>query len=138
MNVIFSECNCNGHAESCHYDENMYNARMDKGIQGSGGVCDLCQHNTEGPQCESCLQWFYQDPTLQLNDTEICKPCDCEPDGTTNEGLCDQTTDEEEGLVAGKCHCKTFTDGPRCAECKNGYWNFTAENPDGCQGTRIM
>ena len=37
-------------------------------------------------------------------------------------------------MVAGKCHCKKFTDGPRCDQCTNGYWNFTAENPDGCQG----
>ena len=77
---------------------------------------------------------YYQDPELPLNATEICKKCDCEPAGTTDEGLCDPRTDPVEDMVAGKCHCKKFTDGPRCDQCTNGYWNFTAENPDGCQG----
>jgi laminin beta 1 len=60
--------------------------------------------------------------------------CDCEPDGTIDEGLCDGRTDEEEELVAGQCHCKTWVAAPRCDKCINGYWNFTVDNPDGCQG----
>ncbi len=60
--------------------------------------------------------------------------CDCEPDGTIDEGICDGYNNEEEGLVAGKCHCKEFVGGPRCDKCINGYWNRTAENPQGCQG----
>ena len=128
-------CNCNGHADSCHYDERIYQSNLDNGVQGSGGVCDSCQHNTEGTQCDSCIITYYQDPNLPLNDTNICQKCDCEPDGTTDGGECDPRTDELEGLVAGKCHCKKFTDGPRCDQCKNGYWNRTAENEDGCQGT---
>ena len=60
--------------------------------------------------------------------------CDCEPDGTVDEGICDSRTDEEEETVAGMCHCKENIDGPRCDKCINGYWNFTAENELGCQG----
>jgi laminin beta 1 len=45
--------------------------------------------------------------------------------------------DEEEELVAGQCHCKLHVDGARCDRCQNGYWNFTLENPDGCQGKTI-
>ena len=60
--------------------------------------------------------------------------CDCDPDGTIDEGECDGYTDETEGMIAGQCHCKTHVDGQRCDRCQNGYWNFTAENPDGCQG----
>lgn len=44
-------------------------------------------------------------------------------------------TDEEEDLIAGQCHCKSNVDGARCDRCKNGFWNFTLENPEGCQGT---
>ena len=36
-------------------------------------------------------------------------------------------------MVAGQCHCKTYVGGLRCDGCKAGYWNFTVENPDGCQ-----
>ena len=60
--------------------------------------------------------------------------CDCEPDGTIDDGLCDARSDEEESMVAGQCHCKTYVGGPRCDRCLNGFWNFTLENPDGCQG----
>ena len=60
--------------------------------------------------------------------------CDCEPEGTVDDGLCDGRTDEEEGTVAGQCHCKTYVGGQRCDRCLNGFWNFTLENPDGCQG----
>ena len=128
------ECNCNNHADSCTYNEYVYQANLDKGIIGSGGVCNNCTHNTEGRQCDSCIIMYYQDPELPLNATEICKKCDCEPAGTTDDGLCDPRTDPDEDMVAGRCHCKKFTDGPRCDQCLNGYWNFTAENPDGCQG----
>ena len=64
----------------------------------------------------------------------IFSECDCDIDGTTDEGECDQYNDEEEGLIAGQCHCKTNVDGQRCDRCKNGFWNFTMENWDGCQG----
>ena len=63
--------------------------------------------------------------------------CDCEPDGTIDEGICDGYTDPEEETVAGQCHCKENVGGPRCDRCKNGYWNFTLENELGCQGKQI-
>ncbi len=59
--------------------------------------------------------------------------CDCEPDGTIDDGICDTKTDEEEGTISGQCHCKTHVGGPRCDRCINGYWNFTRDNVDGCQ-----
>ena len=46
-----------------------------------------------------------------------------------------QFLDEEEEMVAGQCHCKLYVDGARCDRCKNGYWNFTTENTEGCQGS---
>ena len=60
--------------------------------------------------------------------------CDCEPDGTVDDGLCDARTDAEEGMEAGQCHCKNYVGGQRCDRCLNGFWNFTRENPNGCQG----
>ena len=31
------------------------------------------------------------------------------------------------------CKCKEFVAGEFCNECKEGYWNLTQKNPDGCQ-----
>lgn len=51
-----------------------------------------------------------------------------------DEAICDSRSDPENGLEAGKCHCKPHVDGRRCDRCKNGFWNFDEESPDGCEG----
>lgn len=134
-------CNCNEHSDKCHFDNAYYEAKGGD----TGGVCDNCQHYTQGPHCQDCIDMYYQDPNKRSTDPDFCAPCDCEADGTTNEGLCDGFTDEcvatgecdpatdDMIYMAGKCHCKTFIDGPRCDRCMDGYWNMTVENVDGCQ-----
>ncbi|XP_040566371.1 laminin subunit beta-1 isoform X1 [Lepeophtheirus salmonis] len=123
------KCNCHNHATKCVFNPVLYAATGEV----SGGVCSNCQHNTDGHHCEYCIFGYYQDPNLDLTHPDICKPCDCEPEGTIDDGVCDGRTDEREQTVAGMCHCKRFIDGPRCDHCKTGYWNFTASNPYGCQ-----
>lgn len=59
--------------------------------------------------------------------------CDCDPHGALDNGVCDSLTDETNNLEAGACHCKKNVEGRRCDICKNGFWNFDAENPEGCQ-----
>ncbi|XP_025834691.1 laminin subunit beta-1-like, partial [Agrilus planipennis] len=125
----FSGCNCNNHATSCHFDPAVY----EQTGRISGGVCDGCRHNTMGPNCEQCKPFYYRDPLRDIQDPEVCRPCDCDPVGSTDAGACDSTTDPINGLEAGKCHCKTNVEGRRCDYCKNGFWNFTSDNPDGCQ-----
>nr|XP_023021103.1 laminin subunit beta-1 isoform X2 [Leptinotarsa decemlineata] len=122
-------CNCNNHATSCHFDSALYEATG----RVSGGVCDGCQHNTMGPNCEQCKPFFYNDPKRDIQDPEVCRPCDCDPSGSLDGGICDSVSDPVNNLVAGSCHCKTNVEGRRCDYCKNGYWNFTEENPDGCE-----
>lgn len=53
--------------------------------------------------------------------------------GSLNDGKCDPFTNETLGLVAGRCHCKSLVEGASCDKCKNGYFNLTKENPDGCE-----
>jgi laminin beta 1 len=57
----------------------------------------------------------------------------CSKIGSLRDGRCDPVTDEAKGQVAGKCHCKPLVEGERCDRCKNGYFNLTAENPEGCE-----
>lgn len=121
-------CECNGHASRCHFDRAVYQA---SGFQ-SGGVCDDCQHNTQGKNCEQCKPFFYRDPSRSLSDPYVCLPCVCDKAGSQDDGICEGEEDPERGLVAGKCYCKPNVDGTRCDRCKNGFWNLQASNPDGC------
>lgn len=148
----FSGCNCNNHATSCHFDAAVYDASG----RVSGGVCDNCQHHTMGRNCEQCQDFYYQDPNRDITDPDACQrmysnismnldcfhinltckifsACDCDPRGSLDEGICDSRTDVSNGLESGRCHCKANVDGRRCDHCKNGYWDFDEDNPEGCK-----
>ncbi|MEQ2172769.1 Laminin subunit beta-2 [Goodea atripinnis] len=99
----------------------------------SGGVCDDCQHNTMGRNCEICKPFYYKDPTMHIRDPRVCIGCDCDPDGSENGGLCDSHSDPSLGMVGGQCRCKANVEGPRCDKCKTGYFGLSADNPVGCQ-----
>ncbi|KTG04379.1 hypothetical protein cypCar_00038956, partial [Cyprinus carpio] len=51
-----------------------------------------------------------------------CRPCSCNPAGSTQE--CDVQT--------GRCQCKENVDGFNCDRCKLGYFNLDPQNPQGC------
>ncbi|KAG6801748.1 laminin subunit beta-1 isoform X1 [Apis mellifera caucasica] len=122
-------CNCNNHTNSCHFDETVY----ERSGRVSGGVCDDCQHNTRGQNCELCKPFYYHDVTKDISDSEACLPCDCDLGGSLDDGICDSRTDLLSGDESGRCHCKANVEGRRCNRCKYGYWNFDPENPEGCQ-----
>lgn len=120
-------CNCNGHAEKCRFDKAVFEATG----HTSGGVCEDCADNTAGRQCEMCQPMFYRESHRSLRDP--CLPCDCDPAGSLDEGLCDPHDEPMNAIVAGTCHCKANVEGRRCDRCKRGYWDFSADNPDGCR-----
>ena len=63
------ECECQNHATRCHFDPAIYEITE----RVSGGVCDDCQHNTRGRNCEECKPFFYQDAGREPRDPNICQ-----------------------------------------------------------------
>ncbi|EEC18262.1 laminin beta 1 chain, putative [Ixodes scapularis] len=123
------QCNCNGHASRCHFDAAVW----ERSGRVSGGVCDDCRDNTMGLNCEQCVPFYYKDPQRDPSDPYACQPCDCDPRGSLDEGVCDPQDDIQAGSVAGRCHCKKNVESRRCDRCKRGHFNFQAANPDGCE-----
>ncbi|NXD00793.1 LAMB3 protein, partial [Certhia familiaris] len=115
------ECDCNGHSSSCHFDPELYRASGG----ASGGVCDNCQHNTEGNNCERCKPEYFRNPRRELSHPEACLPCECDPDGTVPGSVCDPGT--------GRCVCKDNVQGDRCHLCKPGFAQMAGANPAGCR-----
>ena len=59
-------CNCNGKSGECYFDAELYRAT------GHGGHCRNCADNTDGPNCERCLDNYYRDQSGSR-----CLPCSC-------------------------------------------------------------
>ncbi|KAJ8791907.1 hypothetical protein J1605_004132 [Eschrichtius robustus] len=85
------ECECHGHARSCHFDVALYLA--------SGNV--------------SGVSMVTSDLTLSALLTPDLA-CDCNPLGALEGGLCDAHTDETSGLLSGQYRCKVHVWGQRC------------------------
>ncbi|TKS70555.1 Laminin subunit beta-3 [Collichthys lucidus] len=120
MRVMGSCCECNNHAERCHFDEAVYEASGRR----SGGVCTGCMHHTTGPKCDQCAPGYQPNPNSRMDRPDACIRCICSAEETVNGGRCEDST--------GSCQCKANVGGPRCDRCKRGYYNLSASNPLGC------
>jgi len=121
------QCTCNNHATSCTYNRALDPSPQSQ-VFGSGGVC-ACQHNTTGQHCDQCLPQFYRPADRRVDDPEPCLPCNCNPDGSVTAD-CAQT--DAGGVVPGSCACKANVQGPKCDECRLGFYDVGSDAENGC------
>ncbi|XP_017779043.1 PREDICTED: laminin subunit alpha isoform X2 [Nicrophorus vespilloides] len=110
-------CNCFDHSNECIYDAEVDKNQQSLDIHGKydgGGVCQNCQHNTEGINCNRCKTKFYKPYSKHWNETDVCHPCDCDKFYSTG--------DCEEG--SGRCTCRPEYQTPNCDSCSFGYYGY--------------
>ncbi|KAL6096645.1 lamc3 [Pungitius sinensis] len=78
------------------------------------GKCLKCLRHTEGDHCQRCQRGFYGDA---LNQAAGCKPCSCNPGGTSGHvNECHPQT--------GECQCLGHVTGRDCGSCDVGFFNL--------------
>ncbi|XP_072298063.1 laminin subunit gamma-1 [Eucyclogobius newberryi] len=97
-------CNCNGKSSECYFDAELYRAT------GHGGHCRNCADNTDGPNCERCLDNHHRDQTGSR-----CLPCGCNAIGSESP-QCDDR---------GLCSCKPGLTGEKCDRCQSGFHSMS-------------
>ena len=107
-------CNCNGLADSCLFDQQLYRST------GRGGRCVACKNNTDGANCERCKIHHYR---KFFN--EACKPCKCNPIGSRRP-QCNSD---------GQCSCQPGVYGQKCDKCRPGFFGFSKT---GCKYVTIL
>uniref|UniRef100_A0A803TJZ0 Laminin subunit beta 2 n=1 Tax=Anolis carolinensis TaxID=28377 RepID=A0A803TJZ0_ANOCA len=142
------KCNCNEHSYRCHFDMAVYLATGNT----SGGVCDECQHNTMGRNCQLCKPFYYKDPTKDIRDPNVChgergakawstrgiRPCRIMYNGTVNQFL-----DGCNGMFVflmllflqnrcatetGQCRCRSHMVGRQCSQVQTGYFHIMLDH----------
>ncbi|KAM6979742.1 laminin subunit beta-3 [Aplochiton taeniatus] len=113
-------CECNNHAQSCHFDPAVYEASGRR----SGGVCEGCMHHTTGPKCDRCAPGYQPNPRSRTDRPDACIRCPCSAEGTLNGGQCEDST--------GSCKCKANVESPSCDRCRMGFYGLSSSNPLGC------
>ncbi|KAI8788951.1 laminin subunit alpha [Biomphalaria glabrata] len=136
------ECNCFGHSTTCFYKTSVEEGKLsiDKnGARNGGGVCFDCKNNTAGINCEKCVDLYYRPVDRQQTSEDACLPCQCNSSGSTENnatGLVDcvmnNDTPRSDGKSPGQCFCKANVMGPKCSECKPGFYNLQQSNSEGC------
>uniref|UniRef100_A0A8C9Y6D7 Netrin G2 n=1 Tax=Sander lucioperca TaxID=283035 RepID=A0A8C9Y6D7_SANLU len=93
-------CECNGHSNRCSYIDFI-----------NVVTCVSCKHNTRGQNCQFCRLGYYRNPSLPLDDEDVCVECECSAAGSLSPHC------SESGL----CQCKGGATGRRCDSCLPGY-----------------
>uniref|UniRef100_A0A0P4VVW3 Laminin subunit alpha n=1 Tax=Scylla olivacea TaxID=85551 RepID=A0A0P4VVW3_SCYOL len=124
-NFVCEPCNCHGHTDECIYSEEVNAQMLSLDIYGNfegGGVCQNCRHNTAGINCDQCQAGYFRPYDKELNDTDVCQPCDCNFFYST--GNCAEGT--------GECECRPAFLPPYCDQCNEGYYDYPNCKPCDC------
>jgi laminin gamma 1 len=115
--AVGARCKCNGHASECL-------------PSNDGRLKCVCQHNTDGDDCEKCAPSFNDIPWAPATNTHAheCKPCDC--NGMSDVCFFDQTLYEQTGHGGHCLECQYNTDGINCERCLHGFYRLY--NDKGC------
>uniref|UniRef100_W4VRR7 Putative response to misfolded protein n=1 Tax=Corethrella appendiculata TaxID=1370023 RepID=W4VRR7_9DIPT len=118
-------CNCHGHSDKCEYSEEIDDEGKSLDIHGNyegGGVCQDCQDNTEGINCNKCKNTYFRPEGKYWNETDVCQPCNCNYFYST--GNCAEET--------GQCECRSNYSPPNCDSCSYGHFGFPDCRPCEC------
>ncbi|XP_022095830.1 laminin subunit alpha-like [Acanthaster planci] len=138
------ECNCFGHSDTCIYDPAVgrVNGSLDSsGNYSGGGVCQDCRNFTAGINCQQCQRFYYRPSGKLQTDEDACQPCSCNIPGTREDpstglvkGECvmNSGSPSPSGMLPGDCYCKVNVQGSKCEECKDGFYDLTDANSNGC------
>ncbi|XP_071948026.1 laminin subunit alpha-1-like [Antedon mediterranea] len=116
------KCNCNNHADSCHFNETR-----------GHGVCENCYDNAFGEFCEICVDGYYRNTSTPASDIDSCIECGCEVLGIqVNQTSCAQYPEGNKPI--GQCTCKHMVTGRSCSDCIPGFFGLVLEpNPGTCK-----
>ncbi|XP_007943246.1 laminin subunit beta-4 [Orycteropus afer afer] len=133
--VVRGSCFCNGHANECGP---MQKVRGDV-FSPPGmvhGQC-ICQHNTDGLNCERCKDFFQDTPWKPAEGPQdsTCRPCSC--NGHSDRCHFNMTVYLASGGVSGGvCEdCRHHTEGQHCHRCKSLFYRDplkSISDPDPC------
>lgn len=115
---VCEKCNCNGHSEDCYFDEEVAKKNLSVNIHGEnvgGGVCQNCQHHTNGINCDLCENGYYRPYNKPIDAIDVCQPCNCDMKFSTGNCI--------EG--SGVCECRKNYQSPDCDKCRY----FLVTNP---------
>ncbi|XP_003782634.1 laminin subunit beta-4 [Otolemur garnettii] len=133
--VVRGSCFCNGHASECGPTQQM-RGDVFSPPEMVHGWC-VCQHNTDGRNCERCKD-FFQDapwrPAAGLQDN-ACRPCRC--NGHSDRCHFDLSAYLASGSRSGGvCEdCGHHTEGQHCDRCRPGFYRDprrAASDPHAC------
>ena len=107
------ECVCNGHANTCNE-----------------ATC-ICQHNTAGQHCESCLPLYNNKPWAAgtVSSASECEECECNGHAES----CEFVTSLDKGVCI---NCTHNTVGDDCGTCAEFYYNSPEAPLDSVDGCR--